>query len=361
MTTANTALTFPKEELTHIVGKPDYASLQKLKKELYANAMAIPSHRGGGQLGHLALLFTPANYLLLPNAAVFVVPVHPGDQPVHAQGATAPQITETNRAYLAQLAEFQTYNAVEQALKKQMLAAVDETYLLPLQDDVFGFAQTTARAMLAHLTTTYGDLTPDQLETNREKLAADWNPDNPIETLWERVLECQRIATAGDDAISDSTVVRTLLKLLEDTGLFADAVRDWRKRPNDEWTLEHFKEDFTKANVERVRQLTAQTAGYHGANSATAKVPPTIVAGTGTDATTASTVTTGTTPGSVRIGDLYMYYCWSHGLGLNRGHTSCTCKRKKEGHQDDATADNMKGGNNRIMNGPRTKRDGPNE
>ena len=44
-----------------------------------------------------------------------------------------------------------------------------------------------------------------------------------------------------------------------------------------------------------------------------------------------------------------MYYCWTHGLGKNRNHTSATCNNKAEGHKDEATADNMLGGNNKIM------------
>jgi len=39
-------------------------------------------------------------------------------------------------------------------------------------------------------------------------------------------------------------------------------------------------------------------------------------------------------------------YCWSHGITKNRRHNSKTCKRKKEGHQDDATLNNRMGGSN---------------
>jgi hypothetical protein len=39
-------LTFPHPELTIITGKPMYASVRKLQKELYANAKAIPSTLG---------------------------------------------------------------------------------------------------------------------------------------------------------------------------------------------------------------------------------------------------------------------------------------------------------------------------
>ena len=43
------------------------------------------------------------------------------------------------------------------------------------------------------------------------------------------------------------------------------------------------------------------------------------------------------------------YYCWSHGLGRNKDHTSKSCKKPKEGHQRKATIHNMLGGSARIM------------
>jgi hypothetical protein len=59
------------------------------------------------------------------------------------------------------------------------------------------------------------------------------------------------------------------------------------------------------------------------------------------------------TSGSVILpNSVKMYYCWSHGLGINKQHTSPTCTFKKDGHIDMATADNMQGGCNLIMGPP---------
>ena len=42
-------------------------------------------------------------------------------------------------------------------------------------------------------------------------------------------------------------------------------------------------------------------------------------------------------------------YCWTHGITRNLQHTSSTCKRKSDGHQDDATYYNRKGGNQNTL------------
>ena len=44
------------------------------------------------------------------------------------------------------------------------------------------------------------------------------------------------------------------------------------------------------------------------------------------------------------------FYCWTHGRTRNKNHTSGTCINKKEGHKEDATLDNRKGGSNKYCN-----------
>ena len=44
------------------------------------------------------------------------------------------------------------------------------------------------------------------------------------------------------------------------------------------------------------------------------------------------------------------FYCWTHGRTRNKNHISCSWNNKKEGHQDDATLDNKKGGSHKYCN-----------
>ena len=48
------------------------------------------------------------------------------------------------------------------------------------------------------------------------------------------------------------------------------------------------------------------------------------------------------------IKDESYYYCWSHGYGPNRDHTSKNCRFPASGQRYDATTNNMLGGNNTI-------------
>lgn len=358
-------LAFPTPVLTPVIGVPNLQSIRTLRRELYANARAIPTTLGGGANGHLALIMPDADYLARAGVA-FPAPAHPGGLPAHAAAATTAQITQTNRTYDATLAACGLYTTVREELKKQLLAAVDHKYLKQLEDDVFGYADVTPQAMLVHLQTTYGAVTQDDIEKNRNLLSAPWNPDDSIEDLWTRILHCQSYATAAQEPIPDAAAIRLILNVLEKTGIFTDALAVWRRKPEADHTLANFKAHFTAENKERVRVLTAQTAGFHGANAASGMQPsttppgptPTLIAAA--TATSSASLASTVTSGSVLTNDtVSMYYCWSHGLGKNAAHTSATCLNKKEGHKTDATADNMKGGNNTIMSGRAPRRTNP--
>jgi hypothetical protein len=354
----STSLTFPHPELTHIVGTPTNPTIQILQRQLYANALAIHSTRGGGANGHLAILMPAAQYLLR-SAVAFNPPVHPGDAPVHPANSTGNQINETNRQYKQDLEDFQIFVNLRTTLKQQLINAIDIDFLRILEDPDFGFTDVTPLAMLEHLKTTYGTISRDDIEANRTKLSVELNVDEPIEVLWVRLQEIQRFAQAANEPITDATAIRLTLPVFEKSGVFGTVTEKWRDKPDAEWTFANFKAHFEKGNKERLRKLTAKTAGYHGANNVTSTVktdssndtlPTTITTDVQSQGTAAAATTLTDDTKSIRTNNnITMYYCWSHGLGKNRAHTSASCNNKREGHQDAATADRIMGGNNRIM------------
>jgi hypothetical protein len=292
--------------------------------------------RGGGLNGHLAIVMSAPAYLACTGAA-FDPPMHPGDAPVHVTGSTAAQIVETNRRFKHELADHRLFRTVSEELKQHVLTAVPVRYLCILEDVDYGYSDVTILEMITHLKTTYCTIEPEEFERNRNALTTAWNPDDPIEELWQRLQEIQRYAIAAGEPITDAAALRLALVVFENTGVFTTAAEKWRDKPADDWTMPNFQDHFTKANKERALKLTAQSAGYHGANSAVTAPPP-------------PSATAATAPGpGVNADGTVFYYCWTHGLGKNRLHTSPFCKHKAGGHKDNATASNMQGGCDRIM------------
>jgi hypothetical protein len=146
--------------------------------------------------------------------------------------------------------------------------------------------------MLAHLHTTYGSITQAKLETNRNCLTANWTPEDPIEDLWLRIWEIQCFALAGNEPISDSTALYLTLEVLEKTGVFISATECCCKIDEATWwMLPNFQLHFTKAEKECCHKLTAQTAGYHGAHTATMPNNAPLTAATITSANPAAPFT----------------------------------------------------------------------
>ena len=339
---------FPFDTLTPITGKPTNTTLQLLQRQLFTNARSVPSARGGGLHGHLAILLSDADYIARVGVA-FIIPIHPGPPPIAA--GTAAAISVALRAYTDALDDVALYNNLRAALTAQILTAVNPSFLSALEDPDFGFGDITPFAMLQHLRNEYGTMTPEELERNRAALSEPWNFDDPIEDLWAKISNIQRVATLGALPIPDLTVITLTLAMIEKTGLLSTTTDKFRLRPTTEWTLDLFKVEFKLGNQERIRRLTASDAGFHGAHHANIITPPpnTAAAATTTPSTTTAPPPQPTQHVSVEGGK--MYYCWSHGLSPNRKHTSATCLNKAAGHRDDATAFRMHGGNNTIATG----------
>ena len=148
---------FPHETLTPIDGKPTNTTLQLLQRQLFTNARSVPSTRGGGLHGHLAMVMNDADYLARAGVA-FVVPVHPGPPPPPIGAAAV--IAVALRVYMDAVDDVTLYTRLSAALTAQILLAVNASFLNALEDPIFGFSDITPRTILDHLSAEYGTLTP---------------------------------------------------------------------------------------------------------------------------------------------------------------------------------------------------------
>ena len=285
---------------------------------------------------------SPSSLVLKTISYVLVCPSSsPSIQDPPEPVGTAAVIGVALRNHAEALADLALYNNLQEALTAQILTAVYASFLSALEDPDFGFGDVSPRTMLEHLRTEYGMLTPEELEKNRAALPEPWNFDDPIEDLWAKIVNIQRVAAFGAVPIPDITIITLTLAMIEKTGLLSTATEEFRLRPITEWLVAIFKADFILGNKERIRRLTAGDAGFHGAHTAvsTPTPPVTTIAAVGITPTAAP-------PAAARhvtVEGGKMFYCWTHGLNPQRNHTSITCLHKAEGHRDDATAFHMRG------------------
>jgi hypothetical protein len=136
---------FPHPILPTVQGEPDYHTIHAIRKLLQANARSVDSHLGGGALGHLGLIVSVAEYAIVAPAHPWINPEVPGRAPTEITGGTAAQLSAERHRWEEEVTTFRTRSTVEQALKKQIITVFEPMYLEILNNDMVGFANTSAR------------------------------------------------------------------------------------------------------------------------------------------------------------------------------------------------------------------------
>jgi hypothetical protein len=368
---------FPHSSLPKVTGEPTFEDLKVIRRLLNTNAMSVASYEGSGRHGNLGIIMTNEEYFAI---AVDVFPV--------AASMTAAVITETTRLHREATQVYCTYHNVDQAIKKLIIESFNDAYLNALSDEIVGYANCTSLQLSTHLLTYYAMIVPTELTQNYEHLNTTYDPNQPIEMLFQQIQEARAFAVAGGQPYGAAMIDNVAYTLVFYTGLFTGACRAWQSRAIAAKTWAQFKIDFATAHREFwLANQTAQQSGFHSANmmieqgrgdsmqetaaaiaqlaTATASDRGTVATLTSTDAKSASQleaahaliaqlkseITTlknnikpawqGQRPARTTSNDSY---CWSHGYQVAKSHTSATCNVRKTGHQESATKIDTMGG-----------------
>lgn len=376
---------FPYPIVTPIVGEPNYESIAALHLQLNANAASIQSHLGNGQLGLLSLTVSPAVYATL-SAVPFVPPANPGASPDIPDGSTGPQIANFRLTFVEETKLFKEYDLADKALKQLLLGAVDDMFVRSLQTKYIGYLNVTTRALLDHLYAQYARISAADLHANDGNFKAAYDPNLPIETLFDQIENGVDFAAAALTPYTPEQVVSTAYQCIFATGLFTEECKVWKRRTSADKTWANFKTAFSLAHRElrEARLTTAGATGYSSANSvvqsaghvhqqetidaianlatATSHDRASVATLTATNSTLTAELTKvnaklvnalqdnlklaeklaakSPTPGGER--QEARHYCWS--CGYRCTHASFKCTVPKPGHQKGAKAADIMGG-----------------
>ena len=263
-----TTFAFPHETIGVISGAPTYEKLQTILKRLNGNAASVKTDFHGGQMGMLGLTVSDAEYQLATTHH-FVPPIDPGFVPTYPGTPTAAQVRMAETTFKQEKAIFDLYSNAETKLKQQLINAIPEAYINSLRHSLTGYANVTTKQLVTHLRSTYGEPTPKELEDNRTTFHAPYDVDSPMVTLYQQVEDAATLAEQGNIPYTTEQILQNAYALLLNTGVYNDACKDWRKKPNADKTWANFKIYFTQAEKDyRHDQTTSRQQGYHQANAA---------------------------------------------------------------------------------------------
>jgi hypothetical protein len=199
---------FPHHILPTVEGEPDYQTIHTTRKFLQANSRAIDTHLGRGTLGHLGLIISDAAYSNIAppttgEPTFWEIPNAPGKAPATTDGAAAP-LSAARHMWEEDVQTYRTCTSIQQALKKQIIGIFEPMYLEILNDNMVGYAKISAIDMLDHLFETYSNITAVDLEVNFEPMRRAWDPQQPVETLFKQIQDCDDYSEAGGVPIGPS-------------------------------------------------------------------------------------------------------------------------------------------------------------
>jgi hypothetical protein len=227
------------------------------------------------------------------------------------------------------------------------------------------------------------------LQENDASLKSAYDPNLPIETLFDQVEDAVDFAAAGLTPYSPAQVVATAYQLIYATGMFVDDAKVWKRRTTEYKTWEHFKRDFAISHREfREAKVTSTGAGYQSANAAsplepanaayqhdTAHAIANLATATAHDRQTVSNLSATNNTLTLELTSVNRklvtalqditklnkqlaalqpssgpptlplepkHYCWS--CGYRQTHYSSRCPTPKPGHQKSAKASDIMGG-----------------
>jgi hypothetical protein len=73
-------------------------------------------------------------------------------------------------------------------------------------------------------------IAPTELRHNYEHLNIPYDPNQPIETLFQKIQDARAFAVAGGQPYGAAMIVNMAYTLVFNTGLFPDACRAWQSR-----------------------------------------------------------------------------------------------------------------------------------
>ena len=395
--------------LTKVHGELDFQKLKQIKNEIKANVSLIQSTLGGGAHGHLGLVLTPVEYALV-SGTPYVRPVFPGILivPANTTQHAANAMRDDHKELIRQFREVED---LEKATIQQLSQAIPAVYLKQFRNRQSNAIDKTIPHILSTLFSIYGVVSDDVLQEEEEKIKQKtFDITQPLCILIDDIEDLQEMALAANSAFSDSQLVRMGMTCIKNTNDFEQALSHWYAKPVADRTWQNFKTHFEEAqlNMRKVRgptmrsnllnqqvnhiMDTMEVQKQQYLNAVTASEERILKAFTismtsDSDSTAATSALTEPTLNSVSSDKVMLEmvkllkeikddmkevksnnkrkrnsqnnnnnnnnnnrfkrdkYCWSHGAC---NHDSKSCRRRLEGHQEEATFNNRMGGSNRF-------------
>ena len=257
-----------ENSVSKIVGQPTIQAIDLLEEELISIAASIGTPLGGGDNGHAGMLMDDADYMAEFGVAIaFVAPVNPGVYPIGPFPAGTRAEREAEHEKLVEV--YQTYLGVGEGLKDLIRIAVEDDYLVELKAERVGYLCVTAKQMITHLRTRWGNADFVDKCALINELNTPWTAAEVPTIYFNRVEKATKQLARVGVPWPREACINSALKAFKDAGDYDAAVREWEARPDVEKTWDNVKKMITSeySKYQRQHTTTAKSQGYGSANA----------------------------------------------------------------------------------------------
>ena len=245
--------------------RPGFANLRDLGRHLVKKLKTFPCPQSA-VLGWAGIIMARVMYALVEPTA-FQIPADPGPTaayPHHRTLSRAEQ-TQIDRTFQRQKNYYLSYSNVYRAVFDLLDDVIDDSFKVSNNANHTGWNSTMSiESIWDQLTRTYGRPSPATLFENDKTFRTLYNPNDPPETLFKRLEDCQEVAILGDTPYTTEQILRTATHLLKTCGHYALEFRDWDRKPIIEKTYFNLKQFLQEAYTTRLENegTTAAGAGF---------------------------------------------------------------------------------------------------
>ena len=168
--------------------------------------------------------------------------------PTIPEHSTGPQIASIRASFVEATTLFLQYSTTDKALKQLLIGAVDEMIIRCLQTKYLGYLNVSTRDILDHLYAQYARISSADLQDNDITFKSPYDPNMPIETLFDQIKNGIDYAAAGLSPCSPEQVINNAFQLIYATGMFLDDCKTWKWKAAAYKTWDQFKTDFSHSH-----------------------------------------------------------------------------------------------------------------
>lgn len=250
---------FEYKELSKIHSQPDIDSLLRIFRQLKRNAQKVQTILGGGQLGQLALVLTTASYDSITNSNPFTRPVLVGTFTPSINRVSAAELAHERAAHEETVRVYNECQAVEQALRNQLIDAIPAEYLDSLQNVDSDMINDSIPDIITFLQTNYYQLTDQELSDRDDKLKNSvFNPEDPVDLMFNKIKAFADLCVMTGNDKSDGQLVSLSYLIFNLTNAYIDSLKIWNAKPKVDMTFSNFKLHL-RTEYHSLRQVGALT------------------------------------------------------------------------------------------------------